>query len=113
MAEVTPEIRPLLTRYLQKLEQDGLHVQKAFLFGSHASDRSGPWSDIDVALVSDDFEGNRYMDKERIRRATLAVSSLLAPVPFRTADFTDNDPFVHHIRETGMPLNLDLDMESQ
>jgi uncharacterized protein len=113
MAEVAPEIRPILSRYLQKLEQDGLHVRKAFLVGSHASGRSGPWSDIDVALVSDDYEGNRYMDKERIRRSTLAVSSPLAPVPFRTADFTDNNPFVNHIRETGLPLELDLGLESQ
>lgn len=104
MVNVAPEVRSLVTRYIQGLEQDDIHIQSAFLFGSRADREFDQWSDIDIALVSDDFAGNRFMDKERIRRITLAVSPLLSPIPFTTADFTDEDPFVRHIRETGVSV---------
>lgn len=104
MGDVVPEIISIVTRYIQGLEQEDIHVQSAFLFGSRAGRQFDQWSDIDIALVSDDFAGNRFMDKERIRKITLAVSPLLSPIPFATPDFTDEDPFVRHIRETGVSV---------
>jgi uncharacterized protein len=104
MVDVAPEIRSLVTSYLQGLEQDNIHVQMAFLFGSRISGHFDRWSDLDIALVSDDFAGNRFMDKERIRKTTLSISPVLSPIPFTVTDFTDTDPFVRHIKETGVPV---------
>lgn len=104
MAEIPSEVKNLLDQYISVLEENSIHIRKAFLFGSQASRRSDKWSDIDIALVSDDFEGIRFNDKEKIRKATLALSPLLSPLPFRTIDFTNKDPFVRHIMETGLPV---------
>ena len=41
-------------------------------------------------------------DRSKIRRITLSVSSDLAPIPFRTKDFTEKDPLVREILETGV-----------
>jgi|SRR6056297_2807383 len=104
MVEISPEIEAIVNRYIHVLEKSNIHIQEAILFGSYASQKYDKWSDIDIALISDDFEGVRFRDKEKIRKITLSVSSLLSPLPFKTENFSDDDPFVHHIKETGLPL---------
>ena len=59
------------------------------------------WSDIDIALVSDIFEGDRIDDKDKIRSITLSVSSEIEVVPFTPNDFTLQNPFVKEILRTG------------
>ena len=62
------------------------------------------WSDIDLALVSEIFEGNRIKDRGKIRRITLSVSSDIEILPYRPQDFTTDDPFVKEIIETGIRI---------
>ena len=39
----------------ERLEEEGLRVAKIILFGSYAREQATEESDIDVAIVSDDF----------------------------------------------------------
>ena len=81
-----------------------MHIRKAVLFGSHATGLSNEWSDIDIALVSEAFEGLRIRDRNKIRKITIAISSDLSPLPFRPEDFTPENPFVREILETGINI---------
>jgi len=65
---------------------------------------AGGWSDIDIALVSDPFEGIRMKDRDKIRKITLSASSKLEAIPFNTNDFSLADPFAREIMETGIKL---------
>ena len=102
MDQVPAGILKIIEKYLNELEKNQIHVQRAILFGSYSKGLSHEWSDIDIAIVSDAFEGVRLRDKGKIRRITLSVSSDLAPIPFRPRDFTVDDPFVREILETGI-----------
>jgi predicted nucleotidyltransferase len=82
-------------------------VKKAILFGSYAKGNCHDWSDIDLALVSDAFEGERFRDRNKIRRIKLDISCDLEPLPYRPQDFTTDDPFVQKIIETGMRVVFD------
>ena len=101
MAKKQPSITAIIKRYLTALEKDDIHVSQAILFGSRAKKRGDQWSDIDIAIVSEAFEGDRFNDRSRIRKTTLSVSCDLSPVPFRPEDFTQEDPFVREIMSTG------------
>ena len=90
--------------YIEHLESIGIHVQQAILFGSYASGKYDEWSDIDVAIVSNDFAGNRFEDRSKIRKITLQVNSDISPMPFRPEDFNDSDYFVKEILETGIRI---------
>jgi uncharacterized protein len=61
-------------------------------------------SDIDIALVSDAFKGDRISDKDKIRSVTLSVSSAIEVMPFSPADFDPRNPFVKEILKTGIHL---------
>ena len=104
MAEISSKVRDIITRYLNQLEKHNIHIQKLILFGSYSTGKADEWSDIDIALVSDDFEGVRFRDRDKIRRITLSVSSDLSPLPFRSEDFTPDDPFVKEILSTGITI---------
>lgn len=98
------KIEESVISYIEQLEGIGIHVQKAILFGSYASGKENEWSDIDLAIVSNDFAGNRFEDRNKIRKITLKVNSDISPMPFRPEDFNDSDYFVREILETGIKI---------
>lgn len=104
MDKIPPEVKAIANEFLKKLSENDIHIEEALLFGSQVKGGADKWSDIDIALVSDDFEGNRYKDKNKIRKITLSVNPMISPLPFRTEDFSEKDPFVKHILKTGTRL---------
>jgi len=104
MVQLPTKVKNTLDRYLLALKQSNIPIQKAILFGSYARGNSHEWSDIDVALVSDAFVGNRMDDKDKIRSITLSISSELEVIPFAPQDFTPQNPFVKEILRTGIQL---------
>ena len=98
------KIEKTVKSYIEQLENIGIHVQQAILFGSYASGKYDEWSDIDLAIVSNDFAGNRFEDRNKIRKITLQVNSDISPMPFRPEDFNDSDYFVKEILETGIRI---------
>lgn len=104
MDKIPVDARRTADRYIEELKKNKIHIEQAILFGSHSKGSPHEWSDIDIALVSDVFEGVRIHDRNKIRRITLSVSSDLSPLPFRPEDFTDEDPLVREILKTGVRI---------
>jgi len=105
MAQKTDrEIEKTVMDYIEQLESIGIHVQQAILFGSYARGKYDQWSDIDLAIVSRDFVGDRFEDRNKIRKITLKVNSDISPMPFRPEDFNASDYFVREILETGIKI---------
>jgi len=102
MAEVPNHIRRIISQYLASLKEQGFHIQDAILFGSYARGQANQWSDIDLAIVSQQFEGVRFTDKNKIRKITLSVSTDLEVLPFNPRDFTPGNPLVKEILDTGI-----------
>ena len=106
MADIPNEVKEKIQKYLKSLKSENIIIIKAVLFGSYASGTFNNWSDIDIALVSDDFVGDRFADKNKIRRATLNAGSDIEPIPFNPADFNEENPFAKEIMKTGIEVNL-------
>ena len=106
MADIPNEIKEKIIRYLNELQNEKIKIKKAVLFGSYAKGIFNEWSDIDIALVSDDFTGSRFSDKNMIRKATLKIGTDIEALPFNSADFNNENPFVKEIIETGIEINL-------
>lgn len=105
MDKTTIEIVDLLRRYIALLGKNNFPIKKAFLFGSYANGKYDKWSDIDVALVSDSFEGIRFLDRQKIAEITLKFNYNISPLPYRPEDFNeDEDLFVKEILKTGIKI---------
>lgn len=104
MVQLPVGIKKIIKEYLQSLKRHNIPVAEAILFGSYANGTNQEWSDIDIALVSDIFVGDRFDDKDKIRNITLSVSSQIEVVPFAPPDFNKSDPFVKEILRTGIKV---------
>ena len=104
MAQIPDKINKTINNYLTVLKKNNIPIKEAILFGSYATGKYQKWSDIDIALVSNIFEGNRISDKDKIRAVTLSVSSELEVIPFSPKDFTPDNPFAKEIMSTGIKI---------
>ncbi len=104
MAKVPTSIKVLIDNYIESLNAHGIKIIDAFIFGSYAKGNYTELSDIDIALISNDFEGNRFFDKNKIRKITLSISSKIEVIPFNPEDFTHENPLAKEIIDTGIKV---------
>lgn len=94
---------------VEKLVSDvqvlGIHLQKAILFGSYAKNKQRKYSDIDVALVADEFSGVGFEDIPLFISA-LRNNYMIQPKTFSTAYFKKGDPFIEEIIKTGIEIKI-------
>lgn len=99
--EVMQEIRSLI----RTLEKAHIIVNAAYLFGSYGKGTAHEWSDIDVAIVSDDFCGVSFDDYKRLIPLIMDYNSFIEIHTFRPENFdSDEDLFVKEITETGIKI---------
>ncbi len=92
--------------YLKAVRSEGVKVHRAFLFGSYATNRQHEWSDIDIALIGDDFIGVTAIDKDRFRKLHLLPEFLsIETHTFPTRRLEEGDPFLKEIVNEGVEIN--------
>jgi predicted nucleotidyltransferase len=106
MVKISTEVIKKIKSFIKELERDNIHIKRAILFGSYAKGTFNEWSDIDVVLVSEDFEGISILDKEKTIPSLSKVDYDISPHPYRPEDFDESDLFVKEILETGIEINL-------
>jgi predicted nucleotidyltransferase len=89
--------------FILEVKALGINLKKAFVFGSVAHNKQTQDSDIDVALVADEFTGVGFMDIPKFVKA-LRTHYIIQPKTFTTADFMNGDAFAEEIRKTGIEL---------
>jgi predicted nucleotidyltransferase len=91
--------------FLEFLRQDGIEVAEAYLFGSVVNGSADEESDIDVAVVSKDFQGIPYYDMQKISKWRRKVDLRLEIHPFSLAEVeTDPSLFLTKIRRDGLRI---------
>ena len=104
MAATSDSIIELVNKYIEVLQQNNIHILEAIIFGSHAKGLSREESDIDVALISESFTGDRFEDRRRIVPLRRLIDSRIEPIPFRPEDFDRGGNLVDEIKKTGKTL---------
>ncbi|NLA12148.1 MAG: nucleotidyltransferase domain-containing protein [Firmicutes bacterium] len=85
-----------------RLVQKELDVKKVYLFGSYAKGNFSEDSDIDIAVVGDDFVGDPVEDTMVLMRIRRNIDNRIEPRPFKTSDFNESNPISKEIMETGV-----------
>lgn len=88
-------------KYIDVLRANGISVDRALLFGSWARGTAREESDVDVALVSSVFTGDRFMDRRKIVPFQRETNTSIEPMPFRPEDFAAGGILVQEIRQYG------------
>ncbi len=93
-------LNSVIRRFLSLISEE-VKVKEAYLFGSYANGHAHEYSDIDMAIVSDDLVGSRFDDSTRLGKYVIEASIDIEVHPFKTEDFTPDNPFVEEILRTG------------
>jgi len=92
--------------YLNEVERI-CHVDKAFVFGSHAKGKAGENSDIDMAIFSRNInDTNRLEVMTRIIALITKFKLDIQPVVFSYEDFLseENDFICNEVKKYGLEL---------
>ena len=91
--------------YAKDIESHGVHLRAVFLYGSFAKGTQREWSDIDVALVADEFTGFYFNDSDlfpyvSIKKPYIRIEAKTYPTDY----FQQGDPFIDEITKTGIQI---------
>ncbi len=77
MVKVNTLILDTVRRFIMKLDEDGIHVEAIYIFGSHAKGKDHIFSDIDLAVISSDFTNDRFEERVRLMKLSSSIDSRL------------------------------------
>lgn len=104
MAAKNAEIMSLINKFLKKVQSSGIRIEKAYLYGSRATGNATVYSDIDIAVVSSDFSGDRFIDMGKLTHLTWDIDARMEPVGFRPEEFNEDDPWAVQIIRHGIKI---------
>jgi len=92
--------------YAHDIESHGVRLRTVILYGSFAKGTQHEWSDIDVALVADEFTGLYFDDKKLfpyvgIKKPYIRIEANTYPTEYFNRN---DDPFVEEILKTGIKI---------
>jgi hypothetical protein len=87
------------------MRRDGIDISEAYLFGSAIRGNVDNESDIDVAIVSKDFDGLPFYDIKKISKHRRKVDLRLEVHPFSFYEVAKDPPhFLLQIKKEGIPI---------
>ena len=72
------DLQRIIDQFAEALDRHGVHVLHVVLFGSQAAGTATEWSDIDLAVISRDFEGKNIL--ERLELLAKAIADVWQPI---------------------------------
>jgi len=105
---VDSEIRDIILRFVDALTVRGIRVEKAILYGSHASGRIHAGSDLDLAIVSPDFGKDRFEEGKMLLRLAWRIDPRIEPLPVSSESYKNDTwiPLIYEIRQKGIELQI-------
>lgn len=106
MATVSDEVIKKIQKFLDMITSGGIRLERVILFGSYARGNATRWSDIDIALVSKDFQGIGFYDRRKVNPYILKIDTRIEPHPYKSEDFIEDDPFIKEILNVGIEIAI-------
>ena len=104
MASSKSSIINLIKEYILRLKENNISVEKVLLFGSIMKGTSREDSDIDIAVISSSFKGDRYSDRRIIVPLRRGIDSRIDPIPFTPEDYAQGGILIDEIKSTGQEI---------
>ena len=101
--KIDAELKTTIDKYIEKISHH-YKIDAVYLFGSHAKGTTHEWSDIDLAIISNDIK-DETDDMGNLFYLTRGVDTRIEPHPINTAEFRNRETsFIHEIINTGIPI---------
>jgi predicted nucleotidyltransferase len=104
----TKHIIRQIEKFADEIKKSGIGLRRVILFGSYAVNKQKKYSDVDIALVADNFKGIDFFDIGLFAAILSKYSNLLLqPRTYNTSQFSaEKDPLVEEILKTGIEIKI-------
>lgn len=100
---INREIMNSIQKYIEKISQY-YKIDAIILFGSYAKGTEDENSDIDIAIISNDFY-DIIEDGANLIGYTWKIDTRIEPHPIKTEDYENiSTPFIQEVIETGIKV---------
>lgn len=98
-----------IEHFVRTLENEGIHVDKVILYGSHTRRTQRKDSDIDVAIISRDFGKDIVEEGMMLFRMAGSIDTRIEPIPISLESYERDTwvPLIYEIREKGVEVNIE------
>ena len=79
-------------------------LHSIYVYGSYAKGNYNKDSDIDIAVIAEDFTGDLVDDTFNLMRLRRNVDNRIEPYPFSVNDFNKENPIAKEIMESGIRI---------
>jgi len=103
---VKKSVIEMIKKYLQLLKQEGLIIDKAFLYGSYVRNEENKNSDIDLLLVSSQINVSDDDQIGKIWALTRKVNSKIEPYLISSDKYQNDDisPIIQIVKQEGIEI---------
>lgn len=103
MAEISTAVQRSIKEFLAVVREERWFTA-AYLYGSEVRGQAGPWSDIDVAIISPDFADDLFAAQLALMQLAARLDERIEPRAFSPESFSINNPLASAIQDTGIRI---------
>ena len=97
--DIRKEIERVAGRYAELLKKE-MNIDSIYLYGSYINGDYTEDSDIDIAVIAEEFTGDIVEDTLRLMKLRRKIDNRIDPHPFKNYE----DPFIEEIIDTGVKI---------
>ena len=101
MAEISTAVQHSVKEFIAAVRKER-RITAAYLYGSEARGQVGPWSDIDVAIISPDFAEDLFAAQLALMMLAAKMDERIEPRAFTPESFNLSNPLASAIQDTGI-----------
>lgn len=92
-------------KYVDKLRDENFSFSEVYLFGSQVKGDSHKWSDIDIAIITDEIKEEGDKKRLKLWKMREKIDDRIEPHPITIDEFEqDWSPLVYEIKNTGIKV---------
>jgi predicted nucleotidyltransferase len=80
-------------------------VEGIYLFGSQVTGRATEWSDIDLLVISPDFQSDRHEARLALMRIARNIDHRIEPHPMTPEEFNPSNPIAYEVQRNGVRIS--------
>lgn len=103
--KISKKVKNIVREYVAELKND-MEIDRVVVFGSQVKGKASNMSDIDVAIVSDFFDSNKYNHSYLFQKLWKVKNSNIDPVGYSPKEYMTKtpSPLLSEIRQNGLEL---------
>lgn len=97
-------IMEIVQKYVDKICEN-YKIEAIILFGSYAKGTNNENSDIDIAIITDDFENDIFDEELNLMKLRRKIDTRIEPHLIRIKDYKNAEtPFIKEVIDTGIKV---------